>query len=773
MKISNRDLLWVLVLFMAIFGCTADNKEEVNIQIIPHPVEIEAVGKFFVLDNKVSLEGDLDYTGVGQVIAGFNYWLSGATNIEIQKRVGSKKKFSLEQTEDIQVQEGYAIEVMGDEIKVKFLSASGLFYALQTIRQLLPVNFENDLAEKINSVHIPGVIIRDYPAYEYRGMHLDVGRHMFPVETIKKYIDLLAMHKMNRFHWHLTEDQGWRIEIKKYPKLQEISAYRDETLVGHFSDQPHQFDGIRYGGYYTQDEIRDIVKYAQDRMITIIPEIELPGHSQAVLAAYPEFGCTGKTVEVSKIWGIRENVFCPKEETFQFLQDVLTEVMDLFPSKLIHIGGDECPKTQWEQSAFCQQLIKKEGLKDEHELQSYFIQRIEKFVNSHGRNIIGWDEILEGGLAPNAAVMSWRGTEGGIAAAKMEHPVVMTPNSHCYFDHYQSKDSGEPLAIGGFLPVEKVYSYHPTPEDLAPEFQKYIIGAQGNVWTEYIKTPEHLEYMAFPRAIALSEVVWTPVGQRDYKDFSLRLSNHFNRLDELNVNYANHLFSVDYKLSNDEKGLALSLSSIATHGDLFYTLDGTSPTNHSTKYENPILLNQDTEIRAIVYSGEKPISKVKDIPVFVHKAVGRELNLINDPHPNYNLGGSQALLNGLKANSVQYNDGEWLGWNGSDFIADIKMDSTPFDKINLRFFKGIGEWIHLPSMVKIHLSEDGENYQLKSEIPIDNTKSGQPFKNIGISMPGTITNFIRIEATNHGIIADGLPGAGNPAWLFVDEIVIE
>jgi len=377
-------------------------------------------------------------------------------------------------------------------------------------------------------------------------MHLDVGRHMFPVATIKEFIDLIAMHKMNTFHWHLTEDQGWRIEIKKYPKLTEVGAFRKETLIGHGATprKDQKFDGKPYGGFYTQEEVKDIVDYAAKRHITVIPEIELPGHSLAAIAAYPELGNTGKQYDVGTRWGVFKEIYAPTDKTFSFLEDVLTEVMELFPSKLIHIGGDEAPKDEWKQSKFAQQLIKKEGLKDEHELQSYFIKRIEKFVNSKGRNIIGWDEILEGGLAPNAAVMSWRGTEGGIEAAKQKHYVVMTPGHSCYFDHYQSKDKeNEPLAIGGYLPVEKVYSYDPTPKELSKEEQKYILGAQANVWTEYIATPEYLEYMILPRMDAMAEVVWTKPDNKNWDDFKERLNPMAKRYDVMGLNYAKHVFT--------------------------------------------------------------------------------------------------------------------------------------------------------------------------------------------------------------------------------------
>ena len=378
-------------------------------------------------------------------------------------------------------------------------------------------------------------------------MHFDVARHFFPVSFIKKYIDILAMHKMNTFHWHLTEDQGWRIEIKKYPKLTEIGSVRKETLIGHggSSSDNRTFDGEEYGGFYTQEEVKEVVAYAASNHITVIPEIELPGHASAAVAAYPELGNTGEQIEVVTRWGVFYDIFAPKEETFEFLEDVLTEVMELFPSKYIHIGGDEAPKNQWEESEFAQEVIKREGLKDEHELQSYFIGRIEKFLNSKGRDIIGWDEILEGGLAPNATVMSWRGEEGGIEAAKQRHNVIMTPSTYLYFDYYQvdvEEQQNEELSIGGYLPLERVYSYNPTPAELTQDEQKYILGAQANVWTEYMKTPERVEYMILPRLTALSEVVWTQHELKDYEDFIVRLDSFTERYDALGLNYSKAAF---------------------------------------------------------------------------------------------------------------------------------------------------------------------------------------------------------------------------------------
>ena len=435
--------------------------------------------------------------------------------------------------------EGYKLTITPKGVTIRAKTAVGLFYAVQTIRQLLPVEVEKPQRSAGLKLSLPACEIVDEPRFAYRGMHLDVGRHLFPVASIKRFIDMLALHKMNTFHWHLTEDQGWRIEIKKYPRLTQIGAFRKETVVGKQQKEQNTFDGKPYGGFYTQDEVRDIVKYAGSKFITVIPEIEMPGHALAALTSYPELSCTGGPFEVRKLWGIDKDVYCAgNDQVFTFLQDVLTEVMELFPSKYIHIGGDECPKDRWKACPKCQKRIKDEGLKNELELQSYFIRRIEKFVKSKGRNIIGWDEILEGGLAPGATVMSWRGEQGGIEAAKSGHDVIMTPGNYTYLCYYQSDNrDGQPLALGGYLPLEKVYNYNPIPRELSPEEQKYILGIQGCLWSEMIPTPEVLEYMAYPRTFAIAETGWTPENQKNFENFLVRLKVLSKRYDAIGINY--------------------------------------------------------------------------------------------------------------------------------------------------------------------------------------------------------------------------------------------
>lgn len=534
---KNKGIFYILLLFF--WSCSSNDNGKVQDQIlglIPFPAKVEINNGFFQFgkETKISLESETKESELA--INYLSEHLKKNHNFDLIRTKGSSQvQYKIDRDRKDLGEEGYYLEVSSTEISLSAANPIGLFYGSVTLLQLL------DEGERLGrSGSVPTVNISDSPRFSWRGMHLDVGRHFFTVDFVKRYIDLIAMHKMNRFHWHLTEDHGWRIEIKKYPKLTEIGAWRSESLVGHYNDKPHRFDGIRYGGFYTQDEIREVVEYAATRFITVVPEIEMPGHSEAALAAYPELACTEGPFEVEKVWGIHEDVYCAgKESTFEFLQNVLTEVMALFPSTYIHIGGDECPKTRWKAHDLDQIRMKEENLKDEHELQSYFVKRIERFLSSHNRRLVGWDEILEGGLPPAATVMSWRGYEGGIKAANSGHDVIMTPTSYCYFDYYQSKDKdSEPLAIGGFLPLEKVYLFEPIPPEIDPEKVHHILGGQGNVWTEYIKTESHLEYMAMPRMSAMAEVLWSSKLDRSYKGFIARLGmSQFRRFDRMDVNY--------------------------------------------------------------------------------------------------------------------------------------------------------------------------------------------------------------------------------------------
>lgn len=561
-----KKCILAIALAFALVSCAEKNPyaETQNVasdyKVVPLPMKMETQKGRFLLNDKTRIYADASLVKEAEFLKEYVQLQTGVAISVAEGKASSGIVLAIDP--NIAEEEGYKIDGNATMITITGKNPQGVFYGIQTLRQLITeVVAENGQKDYV----IPSAKIEDAPRFAYRGMHLDVGRHMFPMEFIKKYIDLIALHKMNRFHWHLTEDQGWRLEIKKYPKLTEVGAWRAETAIG--KNFPHAYegatfkgDGKRYGGFYTQEEAREIVKYAADRHITVIPEIDLPGHMLAALASYPELGNGTAPYKVAEYWGVFDQILAPKEETFKFLEDVFTEVIDIFPSEYIHVGGDEAPKKEWKESAQAQEVIKQLGLKDdtepnpvdgkkhtkEEKLQSYFITRVEKFLNSKGRQIIGWDEILEGGLAPNATVMSWRGVEGGLTAAKAGHKAIMTPGGYCYFDHYQNEVDAETkqpyLSICCLTTVEKVYSYDPIPAEFTPEQAKLIWGVQANLWTEYIHSPAQAEYMVAPRMTALSEVQWTPVAQKDYNQFKERLVSIRNIFDKMNVNYAKHIF---------------------------------------------------------------------------------------------------------------------------------------------------------------------------------------------------------------------------------------
>ncbi|MEM1320524.1 MAG: family 20 glycosylhydrolase [Bacteroidota bacterium] len=744
--------------------------------IIPKPQQMSIQGDSFLLQSTTKIQLAEAGADWGKVADYLNEKLAASTSEQKLEVVqGPSAKGALNIISDATIAgDAYRLKVDSEQIELAAGTPQGAFYGLQSLLQLMPVGLYGTYEYETINFKIPGVLIEDQPRFPYRGMHLDVCRHFYDVDAVKRYIDILALHKFNYFHWHLTEDQGWRMEIKQYPKLTEVGGFRKETLVGHYNDQPHQFDGKRYGGFYTQEQVKEVIEYAADRFITIIPEIELPGHAQAAIAAYPELGCTGQQLEVLTKWGVSDNVYCPSEETFAFLQNVLNEVMDLFPGKYIHIGGDECPKTQWKESEFCQQLIKKEGLKDEYELQSYFIRRIEKMINARGKQLIGWDEILEGGLAPNATVMSWRGMEGGIAAATQGHDVVMSPTSHCYFDYYQSEHEEEPLAIGGFLPLEKVYGFEPVPEELPEDKQHHILGLQANVWTEYIPDVEKLDYMTYPRAMAIAEVGWTDKEQRSFDDFVQRLDVHFQRLTAYGINAAASVYDLNVDCETKPGELVVKLSANVPNMQIRYTLDGSSPTPTSTLYEGPISVGANSQLRAAGFVDGAQRGRVAARDIELHKGVGRLLRLNHAPADRYAAGGHSAIFNGIRGSSERYGDKEWLGFAGKDMNALLVFDQkTEVKGVKMRFFKGEGQWIYLPKRVTIACSNDakGKDFYNATVFTDINTETKVAEIDIPLDLKQGV-EAMNIIAENFGTIPDGLQGGGHSAWLFVDEVEI-
>ena len=753
-----KSRILTLLLAFSLFGFAQQ-----KLPLIPMPKNIDYQTDFFTLNSKTVIQSN-DINSFEALFLKENIKAQTGLELKITSKFTAKNAIQLgiklPDTTNFN-KEHYELSIEANKINIAAFSNQGLFYGVQTLLQNIP--YENAEIAKIATLKII-----DEPKFKWRGMHLDVGRHFFPKEFIKKYIDYIAMYKMNTFHWHLTEDQGWRIEIKKYPKLTEVGAWRTGSMIEHYNDQ--KYDTIRHGGFYTQEDVKEIVAYAQKRHITIVPEIEMPGHSQAALAAYPEFSCTGGPFEVAKIWGVLEDVYCPKEETFAFLEDVLTEVLALFPSEYIHIGGDECPKTRWKNCNHCQKLIKEKGLRDEHELQSYFIQRIEKFLNSKGRKIIGWDEILEGGLAPNAAVMSWRGTEGGITAAKEKHFAVMTPGSHVYFDHYQGEPKNEPIAIGGYTPLEKVYAFNPIPDELTKEEANYILGAQANVWTEYIPTTQQVEYMIMPRMAALSEVLWGTSNPKNYKEFEKRIIKHFEFYDKKGINYSKSIFEVTSAVHPNEKGVAFELKSPNPNG-IRYTTDGSEPILSSSSYTNPIVITENKTVKANYFEEGKAKSATIEQEFFINKSTGKNIKLVNPPHENYSIGGSFTLVDGMRGNPSKYGR-DWLGFWGKDMNATVDLGTTEtISKIQINTLLGEGSWIYFPKEIHFLVSSDGENF--KTIQTVNQKEVAAKGGKIEVNFPKTNAKYVKVIAINNGIIPEGMPGAGSQSWLFVDEISVE
>lgn len=671
--------------------------------------------------------------------------------------------------------EGYKLDADAKQIRIAGASAAGVFYGIQTLRKSLPL-----VNGKASKVSIPAVHIADAPRFAYRGTHLDVSRHFVTADSVRQFIDMLALHNINRFHWHLTDDQGWRIEIKKYPLLTQIGSKRAQTVIGHNSGK---YDGKPYGGFYTQQQIRDIVKYAADRYITIVPEIDLPGHMQAALAAYPDMGCTGGPYEVWQKWGVSDNVLCAgNDKTLTFIDNVLKEITQLFPSKYIHVGGDECPKTQWQKCPKCQARIKalnleaKDGHSAEERLQSYIITHASNYLKSLGRNTIGWDEILEGGLAEGATVMSWRGESGGIAAAKQHHDVVMTPNSYLYFDYYQSLDkANEPLAIGGYLPLETVYSYEPMPKELTADEARHIIGVQANIWTEYMPTFKQMQYMALPRLAALSEVQWSQPALKDYTSFTNRLTKFTHLYDRLGYNYAKHLYNVAIHVDSDNKWREILIHmTTAGNAEIRYTLDGTEPTANSTLYTGAIVLQKSAKIRAAAFRDGKR-SSVTSQDISFNKATACPVELLQPTHKNYTYKGGATLTDGLLGDKG-FGTGRWLGFSGNDLEAVIDLkQNTDVSSVSLNTCVDKGSWIFDARNIEVSVSADGKTFTkvASKSLPALEEQTPDNIYTYELTFPQTTTRYVKVTATSEHNIPEWHGGKGKPAFLFVDEISVK
>lgn len=645
----------------------------------------------------------------------------------------------------------YTIHITPKAIRISALDATGALYAVQTLVQL----------DMLNKHRIPAGYISDKPRFSYRGLMLDVSRNFYPASYIKKLIDLLALYKINTFHWHLTDGAGWRIEIKKYPELTTRAAWRTKGSWKEWwrnGDRQYSKEGepTAYGGYYTQEEASDVVAYAAKRGITVIPEIEMPGHADEVVETYPHLKCAGVTG--------RQGEFClGNDSTFTFMQDVLTEIMQIFPSPYLHIGGDEASKKNWKACARCQQRIRDNNLKDEFELQSYAIRRMEKFISARGRYLLGWDEILEGGLAPGATVMSWRGEKGGIEAAKQDHDVIMTPVTYCYFDYYQHDPAQSPEAIGGFLPLEKVYSYEPLPAELPADKHRYIKGVQGNVWTEYIATQEQLEYMIFPRIMALAEVGWTKPGKKDWNQFKQRMYHQYGILQQLDVNYCRPSDQVDVqpRIFADSGKALVTLGTEQASPEIRYTLDGSAPSASSALYGGPFVISGSALVKAAVFRNGKAVKAYDSLAIDFHLALGKPVTYLSKYSSSYPAQKEQTLVNGYRG-TLSYHDGQWQGFlMDMNLVIDLGEIKT-LKEMRSTFMQTIGPGVYLPDYVEIALSDDGVNFTPAGK-SVNDVSPDNPrllFKTFTLDLSAKKGRYVKFFAKKHS------------GFLFADEIII-
>lgn len=743
-----KRLFYLLMCFIPLLSYGA-KKEKEGANLIPYPTSVEWKSGGFVLKDGVAIYAESsalpiatylqDVLGKGCKISATVKPISG--NESVKNGI-----FFVLVNDEKYGEQGYGLDVTTGRVTVKAKTLKGLFASVSTIQQLIPLEGKPKL---------PAATIFDRPQFVWRELMFDVGRHFYNKDQIKRYLDLAALYKFNVFHWHLTEDQGWRIEIKKYPKLTEVGAWRTEI------------DGTRYGGFYTQEDIKEVVAYATSRGISVIPEIELPGHSVAALAAYPELSCTGGPFEVRNTWGVADDVYCAgNEKTFTFLQDVLTEVMALFPGKYIHIGGDECPKVRWEKCPKCQQRIKENGLKNEHELQSYFIRRIEKFLNDNGRQLIGWDEILEGGLAPNATVQLWRDWDYAIKAATEGHDVIMTPTSHCYFDYLQKN-----------LPLDKVYSLNPIPEGLAPEFQKHILGAGANLWTERVPGNDRADFMLFPRIQAIAECLWNGKSRQSYDQFLERVRKEYVRWDKMGVKYGpegrDFTTTVEPDIAN--RALKVNIKSDISDLEFRYTTDGSTPTMASPLVKGGTFTVKDkaTVIVAAFRLG-KPFGSTATYRFDANKAFGHPVSIKNPLGASYRGLYNDCLTDGLRGSDSDFRDGLWQGTPYNDFVAEVDLGAlTEVSSMSLGAFQDVGSWIFYPVTVVFEVSEDGVKFIPVGSAQVPLAKAKQPIFDFKVNFEPRKAKVVRVTAKNIGLCPDGHPGKGNSAWLFVDELIVE
>ena len=765
------------ILFSTCFyACSEKRTLNSDYEIIPKPLDVNCKGDAsFLLKDGVAViypENNRKMQDNAEFLVDY---VERQTGVKLTSHAGMPVDGAICLTLDLSDDnaEAYKLIVNDKRVCISGASEAGVFYGIQTLRKSLPV------AQDIN-VNLSAVEIYDKPRFAYRGAMLDVARHFYTVDEVKTFIDMLALHNINRFHWHLTDDQGWRIEIKKYPKLMSVASERKETVVGRWYSGI--YDGKSYGGYYTQDELRDVIDYAAKRHITIIPEVDLPGHMQAALTAYPELGCTGGPYEVRTIWGVSQDVLCVGNDfTLQFVKDVLSEVADIFPSEYIHIGGDECPKVRWEKCPKCQERIKSLGLKSdakhtkEQRLQSYVIQEAAKYLKEKGKRIIGWTEILEGGLVPDATLMSWIGESGGIEAAHQHHDVIMTPNTYLYFDYYQSKKvEDEPLAIGGYLPIEKTYNYEPMPKELTEEEQQYIKGVQANLWTEYIPVFSQVQYMVLPRLGAAAEVQWTDPSKKDYKDFLRRVPHLVAVYDCYGWNYATHVYDVNVDMKADTVNHVLNVQ-LSTMADdpIYYTLDGQDPTEKSLKYTKPFTIDQSVVLKTMaVHPGRT--SKISVDTIRFNKATLKPVVLLQPNESRFSPDGPVVLVDGRNGNH-SFDTGAWLAVAGNDLEAVINMQAeTILSSASVHVYVRKDAWLFDARGFSVSVSSDNKNYK---EVASQEYKQMQESDSDGIiehelSFDPCKATYVKIKVISEKSMPDWHWDAGKAPFLLVDEIIL-
>ncbi|MDT0553232.1 family 20 glycosylhydrolase [Urechidicola vernalis] len=767
----------VTIVAITLFSCITESKvfTEKDITIIPKPVKTELGQGNYIIDKNtviVTTEGVnkntiTPFTNQFKIVAG-----------TALKQVTSDNKPSSNYIElliDISLEkEAYKLQVTKNGVSISASDHNGFVYAIQSLRQLLPTEFESTSMQNTSWI-LPEVTIEDAPRFAYRGLMLDVSRHFFDKDYVLKTIDRLAYHKMNVLHLHLVDDQGWRIEIKKYPKLTEVGGFRvdQEDAAWSARDVNKPSDQVTFGGFYTQEEIKEIVSYATSKGIDVIPEIEMPAHVMSAVAAYPELSCFETPIGVPSggVWPITEIYCAGKESTFDFLENVLTEVMDLFPSKYIHIGGDEATKTNWATCPHCKKRMNTEGLHDVEELQSYFIKRMEKFIKKNGRKLVGWDEIIEGGLAPDATVMSWRGVKGGLEAAKQGHDVIMTPGTHCYFDHYQGPQNEEPVAWGGYTTLSKVYQFNPIVDSMTKEEAAHVLGGQANLWSEYVPSNEHSEYMIFPRLAAMSEALWSPTESRDWDDFSIRIESLFERYKHQGINYAEsaYLVTENTEINIENKTVQLFLKNEFPVSDIRYNLTNEPLDNSAIKYTEPIQLTKTTNIKASLYKNDKPIGREFNKTIKFHEAVGKKVTYTEEPNKRYQGVGNFNMVNSLRG-TKNFHDGQWQAWLNKDMEIVIDLGTKiDMNKVTVGSMESQGPGIYYPIAVEISISNDGKSFKKVGETKRDFVKSGDvTLKDFVVEFTKTNSQFVQIKAINYSNIA---PNGG--IFLFVDEILIE